>query len=117
MKQWILTNKSGRQPKLSPGAEIHRKSRNYNITTMKPVGYYGVDVNNPLIIDMCETWGQDLSKLNYASKMWLVYHLTSILLNDYYEEKDLDPDCQEVLDRIGEIKISDLEALVQALAS
>ncbi|NJL63540.1 MAG: hypothetical protein HC903_19035 [Methylacidiphilales bacterium] len=83
----------------------------------KPVGYFGVPHDNALIVDMTDTWGQDLSRLDNGSKLWLVAQMANYLLKSDYYQGELAENCPEVITRLQELELYQIESLIQCLAA
>ena len=87
----------------------------------RSLGYYGAKMNgfeysSPLIQDMVETWGDDLSGINNKTTLLLIAALATATAAQN-STTPVDPNLSEVLERIDELSESDKISLIQALAN
>ncbi|PAX59864.1 hypothetical protein CK510_04760 [Brunnivagina elsteri CCALA 953] len=83
----------------------------------KPLEYWGLDCNLPLIRDISESWGECLNWLSdvdsfdvLASLGWIIYSTSDEMTTD-----ESDSLCDRIAD--GELPFDQLEALIQALGN
>ena len=85
----------------------------------KPIGYWMLSNENPLIEDITDTWGQSLEAISEIDRFWTIARCASHLWMNHNDDTVSDG-AQEVFERIEveeELSTSEMLALIQALAS
>ncbi|BAZ71336.1 hypothetical protein NIES4106_61330 (plasmid) [Fischerella sp. NIES-4106] len=81
----------------------------------KPLGYYGLSHDNPLIKDIAEEWGEGLERLRPIDKYWLIARLATEAHLQSPDWEVLSEEALEVDDRLDEMPFPLLLQLGRAL--
>lgn len=83
----------------------------------QPLGYWSLELDNPLIADIAETWGQCLENLSEADRLWLIARVANEAWNEEPTNSAQSEEAEEVFHRLHEIRFTQKCALIQALAN
>jgi hypothetical protein len=81
----------------------------------KPLGYWMLNYDSPLIADMAECWGEGLENLADHDRYWLIARIASHFWLTYLDSQPSE-DAQAVFEREEELESADLESFIKALA-
>jgi hypothetical protein len=83
--------------------------------TGKPLGFWGLSHNTPLVNDIAETWGEALENVNGSDRYWLIARCSAHLWLKYHDCPPSE-EAEEVFDRASdELTSGDLQGFIQAL--
>jgi hypothetical protein len=83
--------------------------------TGKPLGFWGLSYDTPLVIDLAEAWGEALENVSEHDRYWLIARCSAHLWMKYHEQAP-SAEAEEVFDRASdELAPGDLKGFIQAL--
>ncbi|MBE9036999.1 hypothetical protein [aff. Roholtiella sp. LEGE 12411] len=93
-----------------------RKNKLKDTKVTQPVGYFSLSHDNPLIKDMCETWGEGLEKMNESDAFWLISRIAheAWTMGDFSVAPS--DEAEDVWKRLHELKQWEKLALIRAIA-
>lgn len=83
----------------------------------KPVGYYSLSLENPLINDIAETWGESLEDVTEVDTYWMVARLGIAAFMQSPDNAPPSDEAQEVIIRCEELDGFEKYYLMKALAN
>jgi hypothetical protein len=83
----------------------------------KPVGYYAVDFNKPLVQNMLSEWGEGLTGMDASDSIWLIARIAHHLWTFCDELTTPSSEAETVADNLYQLSENDLFGLIQVLAN
>lgn len=83
----------------------------------KPLGYWSLDYNNPLIKDIAETWGDYLEKLPEIDAYCLIARIGDDLWLSHGKNLMPSPEAEGIISRLNELTENKKIRLLQAIVN